>query len=333
MSSIRLIFVTVAAFASTAGALSYLCYVDDARQAPVSILLVAGELDEQRDLLLEGASAAASDHGVNLQVESLTEAFGARARFSTLKDLSACDGVVFAADCDESLAVVDQIAATVKTVTVGRRAPASKRLCHVEAGAYHLGRMLAQTAREALPEGGKIALVLGAERDSDQSNCLAAFKMVFDHAALIAAPGTAAPTYEFIECEVSPGDRITGIRDALASARDAQCVVDFTGGSATELVESVRELGPGTVRLITLDQSGAALAAIEAGAVYAAIGHDPFAYGYHAVARLASMCRCGALELPVPGRGGVNVPPVCVRRENVAEFRARLQPQKVSPTA
>lgn len=328
MPGLRLIAIAAATLAVAIGAVVYVWRLDEPARTPARVLFIIGDsAEEKRSLLLEGARAAASEHGVQLQAKSLDELLRSSCRE---KCLAMCEGMVLATERDESNRQLEQLAGSTKVVTVGRSGPSLKPLCHIEAGAYHVARMLVQTAHEALPSGGAIALLLNAERDSEQADQLAAFKAVINQYS-VGAANSPRPSYELIEREISEVDSSDDIRTVLAGAYEALCVVDFTGDRAMEIVEGVGRMADGgNVRIITLDQSDAALAAVENGSIYAVVGHDPFDYGYIAVAKLASLCRCGKLGLPLVNRGGVNVRPVCLRRDNVAEFRTRLQSLNLS---
>jgi ABC-type sugar transport system substrate-binding protein len=124
------------------------------------------------------------------------------------------------------------------------------------------------------------------------------------------------------------------MRAALSRHPDASCVVDLgCWTDRTSIATLAATARKRAMKFVTFDQSDAALAAVEAGEIYAVIRDNPFMQGYQAVERLAQFLRGGALALPIQGRGHINVPATVVRQENLANFRAQASARGLAPAA
>ncbi|HEX6964097.1 MAG TPA: substrate-binding domain-containing protein, partial [Lacipirellula sp.] len=135
---------------------------------------------------------------------------------------------------------------------------------------------------------------------------------------------------ERLEDHDSADDRAENLRSALQSNRDVDLVVDLGDRQGKGGVAPLAELAARhDARLITFDGSNEALAGVESGEVYAVIGENRFLQGSESVKFLARVIHEKPMGLPLPGRGGVNVPAQVLRRDNLAGYRT---PEFVSLT-
>jgi ABC-type sugar transport system substrate-binding protein len=307
--------------ATSAVSLAYQAFVNITQPAAVRIMLVANEAFKHRELLLAGAREAAKKYNVELEILSVSDDSGGLAEIaSNVGRLADFDGAVVADDESNSSDLPARVAEVTRTVTVGKGPLVTNHFGHVEAADFQIGRALAYTTLKALPRGGRIALLGNAEKYVSQQNFLDEYKLILHYAAL---SGEAA--YEFVDCDVFPSDEISGYHRALASCHGVDCVVDLTSGRASELAQAAAESFPGQqLKVISLDDSDESLQLVEKGTIHAVIGQDAFACGYHAIYRISLICRSSTMELPARGSGSDGVPPVCIRADNVAEFRAPL---------
>ena len=123
------------------------------------------------------------------------------------------------------------------------------------------------------------------------------------------------------------------MRQAASRYSDVTCIVDLgdraDGRSSIAALATIAKAAG--IRFITFDRSDAALAAVDAGSVFAVIGDDPFQHGYQAIDRLANFCREGEMSFPARGRGHVNVPASVVRRHDAAELGVQRRTARRMP--
>jgi ribose transport system substrate-binding protein len=214
-----------------------------------------------------------------------------------------------------------------KVVTFDSDAPLSDRQSYIGTNNFGAGNTCAILVREALPEGGKIALLLA---NLTKQNMLDR-KEGFEQRLAEFGEGDDAerPQFEIVAELVDDGDAEKcreNIRQALGEHPDLTCFVGMTARHGPILLDVLKELDKlGQIKLITFDDDDETLAGIEAGHIYATVAQDPYKYGYEAVSTLASLCRGDESGLPVVGRGSIFVDAEPIRQDNLDDFRARLK--------
>jgi len=309
------------------------CGVDllECRRQPAAkaIMVTAGSGPYWR-LAAEGARAAAQKHGIELQIEMPADDGSAEQQMAILNRLDAAqyDAVaVCPVDAVAHDAFINRLAGETKLLTFAADVPHSGQLFHVGVGEYSAGRRCAQAALESLPQGGEVVVLFSRGAGMALVHRLNGFHDSFEfHAGL--ERGKSPKWSESIELVDGQGDAAKvgdALRRALVKHPRAGCVVSLCDWGATALAQALADAGKlEEIRLISCDQSAAALAEVAGGRVYAAIAHDPYEIGYVAVNWMARLCRCGPLGLPAAGKGCVNLKPKVVRKENVALFRAHV---------
>ena len=280
-------------------------------QVAPKLVLVTGGLDPYQQAVALGAEAAAQARGVDLDVLQISGSDVGTAT-ATLDSLvrDGVNGVVISRSVNERAPLaVRELAEKTKVVTCGEDAWPSHRLCHVGTGDYSSGRIAANVARAALSGGGRvIVLVDDATRGAGASRRHGFRESLRDHTSRLEL----VETYEDFG---HLGLCARNMRRAASQHPDVTCIVDLGDRANRSSIAVLASIAEDTgVKLITFDRSDAALAAVEAGRVFAVIGDDPFQQGYQAVDRLANFCREGEMSFPAPGRGQVNVPASVVRQ-------------------
>jgi ribose transport system substrate-binding protein len=298
-------------------------------QAEPKLVLVTDAQDPYQQAETLGAEAAAKARGVELEVLQLGDCDVGSAT-ATLNSLvhDGVNGVVISQGVGERAPLaVRELAEKTKLITCGEDMWPSHRMCHVGTGDYSSGRIAAKVARAALSGGGRvIVLVDDATRGTGAARLDGFRENLQDSASRL-------DIAETLEDFGHVGLCARNMRRATSQHADVTCVVDL-GDRTKHSIAAVlaRIAGDAGVKLITFDRSDAALAAVEAGSVYAVIGDDPFQQGYQAVARLASFCREGEMSFPAPGRGHVNVPASVVRKQGAVELGVHHHTARRMPT-
>jgi ABC-type sugar transport system substrate-binding protein len=298
-------------------------------QAAPKLVLVTDAQDPYQQAEALGAEAAAEARGVELEILQLgdCDAGTSAARLNSLVH-DGVNGVVITQGVGERAPLaVRELAEKTKVITCGEDAWPSHRLCHVGTGDYSSGRMAANVARAALSGGGRvIVLVDDATRGAGAARLDGFRGSLRDYASWL-------EVVETFEDLGHVGLCARNMRRATSQHADVTCIVDLGDrtkrSSAAVLARIAEDAG---VKLITFDRSDAALAAVEAGSMYAVIGDDPFQQGYQAVDRLASFCREGEMSFPAPGRGHVHVPASVVRKQDAVELGVQRPTVRRMPT-
>jgi ribose transport system substrate-binding protein len=307
-------------------------------QATPKLVLVTGEHDSYQQALALGAQAAAQARGVELEIKPLGDG-DAHTAAAALEELSRTGvyGVVICRSVNERAPLaVRELAEKTKVVTCGEDVWPSHRICHVGTGEYSGGRLCANIVKEALPGGGRIAVLVDDATRGAGAARLAAFRDHLTWSGDVRGPNGLPPQFEVVECLEDFGHVglcARNMRQAASRYSDVTCVVDL--GDRTDGPSSIAALATiakaAGIRFITFDRSDAALAAVDAGSVFAVIGDDPFQHGYQAIDRLANFCREGEMSFPARGRGHVNVPASVVRRHDAAELGVQRRTARRMP--
>lgn len=296
--------------------------------APKFVLVTSGQEAHQQAVAF-GAQAAARELGVNLVVEQLSPGslHGAAESMSGVS-LEGINGIVVCQSANMPMPLaVQSLAKKTNVITCGEDASPAYRLCHFGTGDYSAGRICANMVMQALPAGGRVVVLVDDAAQGRGSERLQGLRENLKGSDGADRRGQ-SPRFEIGECFEDYGHVglcARNMRLGMAQRPDAVCVVDLGVRTARSGIGPLAAIAQATgVKLVTFDRSDAALTAVEAGDVFAVIGNDPFAEGYQAIHRLASMCREGDLSRPVPGKGTVNVPAAVVCQDNIAEYRVLL---------
>ncbi len=299
MLGLRLVLGAIALMAVLTAGIGGLAVMefDGSREAPTLELALGGD-GAYWDAVANGAKAAAAQRGVQLSVLEGIEPDG-----------------------HATLAIVG----AGETASCGGEAIRSPHMFHVGIANYAAGRICAHYAAKHVAPGCKIVALIDAAPNSASEPRLQGFCDT-----LYYYDGEDESRRQW-QVEVIPigGDAEQEVAEWTAIAAqhaDAALVFDFTGGAAEALQQSFKSGSSRRhPRLVTFDQSEAALEAIETGDLAAVVTHDPYQCGYQAVDRLVMFHRSDLLARPVAGKGCIQVPAQLVERGTLAEFRSGLK--------
>jgi ribose transport system substrate-binding protein len=238
-------------------------------------------------------------------------------------------------------AYLNEVAAKLPLLAVDNDAPASKRLCYIGTNNYDAGRAVGKLVKEALPNGGTVALFVGqTEALNARQRCQGVLDELAD-AQPVADPNNipALPTgvgtfgkYKLLRIFTDQPEGETkaaqNASDALIQLKDEAdvCLVGLWAYNPPACLAAVRDAGKlGKVKIVGFDENPTTLKGVEDGHVFATVVQDPFGFGYESVKTMAGLARgetyTGARLRGVPHRvitrdGGQG-------RLTVAEYRAQ----------
>lgn len=281
-----------------------------------------------------GARAAAAEFGVD--VDLVFPEGGAVDQKQKLEDLMVrgVDGIAVAVIDGKNMAsFLDEVAGKTHLITHDSDAPASKRRCFVGVNNYLCGRACGDLLREALPDGGKVALFVGR---LEQENAQLRRQGVID--SLLGRsvdstrrdPADATPSgngFTIVATRTDGFDKSlakANAEDILVAHPDLAGMVGLFAYNAPACIEALRSQDKlGKVKISSFDEQIATLDAIAAGTVLGTVSQDPFQYGYHSV-RILNGLNAGD-ESVLPEGGTLTVDPTVVTKENLETFRAKLE--------
>lgn len=303
MLGLRLALGAIALMAVLTASIGGLAIVDfDGSEAETTIELQLGGVGPYWEALTQGAATAAAHRGVLLNVKKSGAEGDGQARLTILGG--------------------DQSA------TCSGEPGQSPQTLHVGMANYAAGRTCGQYAAGTLEQGDEIVLLIAPSAGDALAHRLQGFQDTAQYYQTEGRPLFKVRIESISNSNDVPAiDQRGGDLQAVAQrSSGADMVVDFTGRPAKELSNAFGAgLAGNRPRLVTLDQSEAALAAIETGELAAVIAHNPHQCGYLAVDRLVSFHRGGLLEQPAAGKGFIHIPAQLVQRGTLAEFRSSMK--------
>lgn len=301
---------------------------------PVAVAFVTGGNEGYWKMTVNGAQAAARKNGVNLQLAMPAENENVEEQTALLAKLDPAklDGIaVSPLDAEGQTELIDKLGEKTKIVTFDSDAPESKRLSYIGTSNFSAGRVCARLVNEALPQGGKVAVLLANLTKDNVRDRRGGFdERIADYADDVEA-GATGPKFVVVEYLVDNGSAqkcAENIRDALAKHADLACFVGMNAAHGPVLVKTIGDAGKlGQITLITFDVEDETLDGIEAGHIYATVAQDPYNFGYESVKLLASLSRGDETRLPIVGKGSLSISAEPITKDNLAAFRQRLRSQ------
>jgi ribose transport system substrate-binding protein len=295
---------------------------------PVRVVFVTGGPGEYWDDAVRGARAAADKLKVNLEVKAPAEHENVAQQIEILSqtNFTKINGLGLSPlDAEGEAELINRIAHATKVITFDSDAPQTSRTTFVGTNNYAAGQLAARLTRNALPKGGKVALlVVNLTKDNDQFR-----KSGFTET--LATEGDESPKIEIVDALEDHGqaDRCAeNIRKALADHPDLAGFIAMNGSEGPILIKTLSAKGNlGKLKLVTFDDAPETLAGVEDGNIFATVVQDPYQFGYETIRILAELSR-GNEFLEPGGNSLCNVSPVAVTKENLDEFRKSAKSQK-----
>jgi ribose transport system substrate-binding protein len=210
---------------------------------------------------------------------------------------------------------LNRIAEKALLVTQDSDAPASKRIAYLGTDNVAAGVEAGKLIKEVLPNGGKIMLFVGK---ADAQNAKERLEGIRQELA-----GSNVSIIDVRTDDADPVRAQKNAEDTLVKYPDVACLVGLWSYNGPAIVNAVKDGGKaGKVKIVTFDEEADVLDGIAAGVVHGTVVQQPFEFGKQAIVRMAQYLRGNTQAL---AGGRLIVPTLSVRKDNVAEFQARLK--------
>lgn len=297
----------------------------------VSVAIVTGGSGPYWQLVASGARAAADRYNVDVTVE-LPEADENLAQqtklLENLKGKRLAGIAVSPLDATGQTPLIDELAKSTHLVTFDSDAPSSQRLSYIGTINVMAGRLAAELAQAAVPDGGQVAVVLA---NLTKNNMLERREGLEARFAKMAADDGKYEVVEWIVDEGSPDRCRELVTAALDEHPDLACLIGMNaqhGAILHDVLKAQEKLGK--VAIIAFDEEAETLDGIEDGTIFGTVVQDPYRYGFDSVEVLASYARDENLR---PHKGSFSthgVSPFSVKKDSVADFRRELEARLAS---
>lgn len=280
----------------------------------------------------KGTEKAAADLDVKVEFRMPPQGTGTEQR-QIVEDLlvQGIQGIaVSPVDPTNQAEFFDEVAEQVPLITQDSDLPpGSKRVCFVGTDNYQAGKAAGRLVKEALPEGGRVAIYVGS---MDAQNAIDRRQGVLDElAGEKDAAGPELGKYTLIDTftdNASQEECKRKAEDTLVShAKDdpeSLCLVGLWAYNPPAMLAAVQDQGlAGKVKLVGFDENEETLQGIQDGHIIGTIAQQPFEIGYQAIKILASLAR--GEKSVVPESGVLSIDYKVIKSDNVEAFREELQ--------
>jgi ribose transport system substrate-binding protein len=242
----------------------------------------------------------------------------AAAQKRILDDLLAkgVDGIAISpVDPANQTAMLNDAATQALVFTHDSDAPESKRECYVGTDNVAAGRQAGALIKEALPQGGKIAVFVGKLDARNAQERLQGIK-----------ESIAGSAVQIIDVRTDDTDSVrakANVSEMLVSHPEVAALVGLWSYNGPAILNAVRDAGRvGQVKIVAFDEDDETLTGVKAGAIVGTVVQQPFEFGYQSITLLAKVLegdRSG-----IPSSRQLFVATKVIRQDNVDEFRTAL---------
>ena len=281
-----------------------------------------------------GAEHAARDFDVEVAVQMPAEGISDQKRMvQDLLTVGVHGLAISPIDPANQKDLVNEAARNTIVITQDSDAPGTDRLCYIGMDNYLAGRMCGELVKEAVPLGGKVAILVGRlEQDNARRRRQGVIDELLDRAAdpdRYDLPGAelAGVRYTVVATLTDQYDRAkakANAEDILSRFPDLAAMVGLFAYNGPLSLEVLKQAGRvGDVQIIGFDEADQTLQAIRDGAIFGTVVQDPYRYGYESIRVLAALARGDRSVLPA--EGFLDIPARQIRADTVAGFWTDLK--------
>jgi len=289
-----------------------------ATQKQLRLVFVGSSSDDYWSIVRLGCDGAVRQLG-NVDLDFRTPPLRtASAQQEILNELVArgVDGIAISPiDADNQTDFLNSIADKVLLVCADSDAEKSKRVCYIGTDNVAAGTQVADLLKAALPQSGKIILLVGYPGAQNARDRIAGI-----------TNGLAGSNLQIIDTladETKSTLALKNAQDALAKYPDLAGMVGLYSYDGPAILTAVRGAGKaGQVKIVCFDAESDTLAGIAAGDIYGTIVQKPFSIGRETIFRMGEYLRGDKSQL---AGGKIFITTHAVTKDNVAAYQASLK--------
>lgn len=283
-------------------------------QKKYRIGFVARQANDYWSLVRAGCDSAVQNMG-DVQLDFRTPTGNTAADQNQMLNEMAASGVQAIAispiDGDEQAGALDAVAAKAVLVCADNDAAKSKRIAYIGTDNVAAGAQAAILIKAALPQGGKIVLLVGKETAQNARERIQGIK-----------DGLAGSDVKILETLVdgmSTAKALQNAQDALTKHTDLAGMVGLYNYNGPAILAAVRGAGKvGQIKIVCFDTDADTLNGVSTGEIYGTIAQSPFKIGNATVVSLAKHL---SGDKNVLAGGKVLIPSNPVTKGNVGAYK------------
>lgn len=265
-----------------------------------------------------GTEAAEKELG-NVEVDfRIPSTGGAAEQQQIMEDLIAkgVDGIaVSPVDPANQTAFLNRIADQTLLICHDSDAPDSKRVAYIGTDNFAAGVEAGKLIKEALPNGGKIMVFVGATDAENAKQRFGGIKKEIEGSKV-----------EVIDVRTDDTDTVRAqknVEDTLVKYPDIAGLVGLYNYNGPAILNAVRAAGKnGKVKIVCFDENDETLEGVASGDIYGTVVQQPFEFGKQAITKMAKHL---AGDKQALAGGKQIVPTKSLKKDDVAAFKADLK--------
>jgi ribose transport system substrate-binding protein len=307
------------------------------RVPKIAFVTALGSGDDFWKIVIAGAKDAAKDYKSDLTILEPTDSeYESQTSIISSLDPAELDGVaVSPTSPTDQTRMLSRLATQTYLVTYDNDAPLSLRHCYVGTNNTSAGRLCGRLVKEALPEGGQVAVFIGdLARDNARlrrngliETLLGGYegKPVDEYPADQPVSGGGFVIVKTYVDGSNPTKAKENAAAALKEYPEIDGLIGLYGYNGPAILDAVTEAGKiGKVKIIAFDEFEKTLQGVADGAIHATVIQDPYQYGYESVRMLHSLSSKTFQADEIMGRGSLFLPCDALRKDDVAKYRKKL---------
>ena len=297
------------------------------------VAYVTNGVDPFWNIAEKGARAAGEKHDADVIIVMPN---GPTEQKQKIEDLliRGVDGIAISPiDADNQTPMINEACAKTNVITHDSDAPNSNRLLYIGMDNYIAGRMAGKLVKEAVPDGGKVAIFVGRlEQDNARLRRQGVIDELLDRPEdrnRNDPPGAplSGGKYIVVATLTDQFDRAkakSNAEDMIVAHPDLKCMVGLFSYNPPNCLEALKRSNKeGQIKLVGFDEQEATLQAIKDGHCHGTVVQNPYMYGFESVRVLAALKR-GEKNV-IPESKFMDIPARQIRKDNVDEFWADLK--------
>ncbi len=265
-----------------------------------------------------GTESAEKELG-NVEVDfRIPSTGGAAEQQQIIDDLLAkgVDGIaVSPIDPANQTAFLNRVAEQTLLICHDSDAPDSKRVAYIGTDNFAAGVEAGKLIKEALPDGGKIMVFVGATDAENAKQRFGGIKKELEGSKV-----------EVIDVRTDDTDTVRAQKnaeDTMVKYPDIAGLVGLYNYNGPAILNAVRAAGQtGKVKIVCFDENDETLEGVASGDIYGTVVQQPFEFGKQAITKMAKHL-AGDKEALAGGKQ--IVPTKSLKKADVAEFQATLK--------
>ena len=281
----------------------------------VALAFVTNNASDYWIICSKGVNAAAKEVGADVQFVEPADG-SALTQKKDVDDLltKGVKGIAISPkDPANQTAYLNTVAAQANLLTSDSDAPKSNRLCYIGTDNHAAGVMAGGLLKEALPQGGKVLLFVGA---ADAQNAQDRIAGIQD-----AVKGT---KIQIIGTRTDDADHARAKKnaaDALVSTPDLAAEVGIWSYNGPAIYSAVKDAGKqGKIKIVAFDQEVDTMTGVKDGTIYGAVVQQPYQFGYQSIKILAQLAKGD--KSGIPASKLIIIPTQAIKKANVETYLA-----------